>query len=562
MLNFSTASGDRWLSAAEAARQAGQLGNALQFYEKALAANPCDARALNGAGTAAVRAGTAELNFAISILGKAVAACATVEACRQLGTCHYRAGRLDLALPQLQRALDLGGHADVVLLDLLGIVLMRRGEPALAAEHFQKAIAIKPDVALYTNLGAALMELGRYQDAHDASRQALDLAPSDLTARHNLAKTLVKLERPGEAASELEIAITLQPLNADVWCTLGVARGAAGDGCGAIAALQRAQEIRPTVRAQSQLLFGMHEAGRDPLQILAEARKWDAIYGEPPPLPLAVEPRGNRPLRVGYLSGDLCKHPVATFFAPLLQAHHRDAVDVCCYAHVPRPDRMTEWLRSLSPRWCDISRMDDASAAAAIAADRIDVLVDLEGHCSGNRLGIVARRPAPVRITYLGYPGTTGLKAIGHRLTGMLLDPPGETEQFCSEKLLRVDGPFAVYGVPDTAPPIGPLPLEKSGRCRFASFAARGKVSEPVLHAWAKILGRVEGSRLDIYAFNRAEESHLRDIFALHGVSLDRVRLHGRLQIQNYFAAHNEVDIQLDTFPLSGHTVICHGLWM
>ncbi len=565
MLNLSTESGDRWLKAAERAHLAGQLENSLQFCEKALAANPGDLRALAAVAAVGVRGGAAELAMAISILQKAAAGSRGMEAWKHLGVCLYRAGRLDEALAALENAKGLGGERDAGLLDILGIVLIRRGDPAAAADCFQRAIAIRPDAPLYTNLGAALLELGKHQESYDACLKAVELNPSDVMARHNLGKVLVKLERVGEAAAELEIAITLRPDQAELWCTLGIAHSAGGAACRAIAALKRSLEIRPSVRAQSQLLFVMHEAGREAGAILAEARRWDEIYGALPPTVPAVRRAAwgtDRVLRVGYLSGDFRKHPVATFIAPLLQSHNCAAVEVFCYSHVGRPDRMTEWLRSLTPQWRDIARLGDAEAADVIRVDGVDVLVDLQGHCSGNRLGIMARRPAAVQMTYLGYPGTTGLKAMDYRLTAALLDPPGETEQFCSEKLLRIDGPFAVYGMPDTAPPLTPLPMEKNGECRFASFASRGKVSDAVLRTWARIMGRVEKSRLDLYAFDRAEAERVHGLFALHGVAAERVRLLGRLDIQDYFAVHRDVDILLDTFPLSGHTVICHGLWM
>lgn len=562
MLNLSTQSADRWFEAADEAFRAGQLGQSLLLYEKALTANPAHLRALVGASAAGIRGSAEQLAAAIILLQRIATHFPTLEAHKQAGICCYRGRRYEEALRHFEQVRALGGQEDPVVLDLLGIVHLRRGEAGAAVECFQRAVAIRPDAALYTNLGAAFLDAGRLAEAETACAKAVEMSPSDLMARHNYAKVLIKLDRITAAAEQLDIAITLHPKDAELWCTLGIARAAEGDAHCAIAALRRSLEIKPSPRAESQLLFVMHEAGRPPLEILAQARQWDGIYGAAPVQPHVVDRRPDRRLRIGYLSGDFCKHPVATFISPLLRSHHRDAAEVFCYSHVARPDAMTAWLQSFVPGWRDIVRLDDSSAAALIAGDRIDILVDLQGHCSGNRLGIAARQPAPVQITYLGYPGTTGLKAIRHRLTSALLDPPGETEAFCSEKFLRVDGPFAVYGIPDTAPPVSALPMESTGHCRFASFASRGKVSDAVLHVWGSILGRVPGSRLDLYTFDRSERPRIAEFFAMHGVASDRVSLHGRLELQHYFAAHKDVDILLDTFPLSGHTVICHGLWM
>jgi predicted O-linked N-acetylglucosamine transferase (SPINDLY family) len=562
MLNLSTQSADRWFEAADEAFRAGQLGQSLLLYEKALTANPAHSRALAGTTAAGIRGSAEQLAAATTLLQSIAARFPSTEAHRQAGICCYRGGRLGEALRHFQQARALGGGEDSALLDLVGIVHMRRGDAGAAVDCFQRAIAIRPDAALYTNLGAALLDAGRLPEAEAACAKAIEMHPSDMMARHNYAKVLIKRDRFAAAAGQLDIALTQQPQDADLWCTLGIARAAGGDARCAMAALRRSLEIKPSPRAESQLLFVMHEAERPPQEILAQARQWDGIYGPAPAQPHVVDHRPDRPLRIGYLSGDFYRHPVATFIAPLLRSHHRDAVEVFCYSHVARPDAMTDWLKSLTPGWRDIARLDDGAAASLIAGDRIDILVDLEGHCSGNRLGIAARRPAPVQITYLGYPGTTGLTAISYRLTSTLLDPPGETEAFCSEKLLRLDGPFAVYGIPDTAPPVSPLPMESAGCCRFASFASRGKVSDAVLHVWGRILGQLPGSRLDLYTFDQSELPRLAGFFGIHGVSADRISLHGRLELQHYFAAHRDVDILLDAFPLSGHTVVCHGLWM
>jgi protein O-GlcNAc transferase len=487
------------------------------------------------------------------------------EALKQRATGLYREGRMKEAAAQLERAVALAPR-DVALWDLLGIVRHRMGELEGAAAAFRTAAALGQDPVALSNLGATLIDLGRFAEAREPLRRAVELSPADATARHNLAKALIKTGDNTEALAQLDRLVGLAPADAQAWCSRGMALSAAGRATEAVAALRESMRLRPGAPALDALLAAMHEADCGPHEILREARRGNALYGTPARAAPDHDRNPQRKIRIGYVSSDLCLHPVSVFFEPLLRHHDGSQVEVWCYASVRRPDAMTAHLRQLAPHWRDVGGLTDSQAAEAIRQDGIDILVDLGGHTPGNRLGIAALRPAPVACNYLGYPSTTGLEAVDYRLTDALLDPAG-SEAWYSEELVRLAGPLATYQPPDTAPAVSPPPMiarpAASGGCTFGSFAARGKLSPALLAAWAEILRRVSGAGLRMNVLDPAEAARtILPQFTSRGVTPNRVSFVERQEVQEYLAAHSQVDIMLDTFPLSGHTTVCHALWM
>ena len=190
-----------------------------------------------------------------------------------------------------------------------------------------------------------------------------------------------------------------------------------------------------------------------------------------------IDRNPGRALRVGYVSPDFRQHSVAYFAEPLLAAHDPGAIEVTCYAAVKKRDNVTERLQSRAGAWRNILGMSDAAAADCIRADRIDILVDLAGHTAGNRLGVFARKPAPVQATYIGYPNTTGLTRVDYRLTDASADPPGEDASLYTERLYRLPRCFLAYGPPPEAPPVAARPGLAAGHVTFGSFNALTKVT-------------------------------------------------------------------------------------
>jgi predicted O-linked N-acetylglucosamine transferase (SPINDLY family) len=230
------------------------------------------------------------------------------------------------------------------------------------------------------------------------------------------------------------------------------------------------------------------------------------------------------------------------------------------------PDATTRRLSALSDQWRDIARLNDAQVDELIRSDKIDILIDLAGHTARHRLLVFARKPAPVQLTWIGYPNTTGVDAVDYRLTDAISDPPGKTEPFYSEQLIHLPGSFSCYLPPEEAPPVGPLPAQKNGYITFGSFNHFAKINPAVLELWASLLVRLPASRLLLKARSLADPetaTRVRETFLRHGVEASRLDLRSdELSVAAHLGLYHGVDIALDTFPYNGTTTTCEALWM
>jgi len=227
------------------------------------------------------------------------------------------------------------------------------------------------------------------------------------------------------------------------------------------------------------------------------------------------------------------------------------------------PDDVTKRIQAHCEHWREVAIQTDEELSELVRADRIDILVDLTGHVGGNRLRMFARKPAPVQVTYLGYQNTTGMSAMDYRLTDERADPPGQSDDFYTEKLVRLPRSFFCYRPPDEAPPVGPLPALASGRVTFGSFNSFAKVGPRVIDAWLEILGGVPDSRLLVLACRgSAVEGRLRTLARERGVDPARIELFDQRPVADYLQLVAEADIALDSFPFNGHTTMCDSIWM
>ena len=273
-----------------------------------------------------------------------------------------------------------------------------------------------------------------------------------------------------------------------------------------------------------------------------------------------------RRLKIGYVSPDFRGHSVAYFVEPLLKGHDRQAVEVFCYAEVTRPDTVTAHLQGLVDHWLVTVGLSDEELAERIRADGIDILVDLAGHTANNRLRVFARKPAPVQVTWLGYPNTTGLEAIDYRLVDAVTDPVGEADAWASETLVRLEGGFLCYGGLKDAPEPTVPPCLKTGTVTFGSFNNPAKVSAATFDAWATLLSRLPQARLLLKGKPFADAA-TRALFLARlgerGVAAERVELVAWLPgTAAHLALYHRVDIALDPFPYNGTTTTCEALWM
>jgi protein O-GlcNAc transferase len=280
----------------------------------------------------------------------------------------------------------------------------------------------------------------------------------------------------------------------------------------------------------------------------------------------ANSPDPERRLRVGYVSADFRTHSVGYFLSAIFHEHDDAAVEIYCYSGGADEDEQTSFFKSRAAAWRSTIGMSDEDLAAAVHQDGIDLLVDLSGHTSGNRLAVFARRPTPIQVTWLGYPDTTGLATMDYRLTDAIADPPGLADSLSRERLVRLPDGFHCYTAPASAPDVAPPPAMERGYVTFGSFNNLVKVNASVLDLWAAILQRVPGSRLVLKHrwLNMADmRARMHDLFERRGVARDRIELMGKLaSTEDHLAAYGGVDIALDTFPYNGATTTCESLWM
>ncbi len=486
-----------------------------------------------------------------------------------LGNALKSQGRLDEAIASYHKALRLNPDDAESRLNL-GIALAAQGKLTEAIEHYQRALRIRPNYAeAYNSLGVALAALENHEQAIAAYRQALKIKPDYANAHNNLAIVLEAQGRLEEAVAGYREALRIRPNFAEACNNLGNALKGQGQLDEAVKSYREALRIKPDYpSAYSNLLLALnYSTDYDPAVCFTEHVRYHEAHDHNqaalPSYTNTNEP--DKRLKVGYVSPDFQSHSVAFFIELILRHHDPAMVETFCYAEVKSPDSTTERLKGLAAHWRNTCGETDAQLAEMIHADEIDILVDLAGHTARNRLPVFALKPAPVQVTYLGYPNTTGLPTMDYRLTDALADPPGQ-EAFYSEKLIRLPQGFLCYTPPTESPEVGPLPASQTGHVTFGSFNMLPKINPSVVETWSRILKATPRSRLILknksFRDEAVRERYLA-FFQKHGIAADRLELIGWLpRIADHLDLYHRIDIALDTFPYNGTTTTCEALWM
>ena len=513
---------------------------------------------------------------------------------------HFLAGRLAEAELACRQALQ-ADPRQADSLHLLGVIAGQTGHAQDSLALFDQAIAVVPGFAeAHCNRGVALMSLGQARAAEQAFRRSLELKPRQVEAWFGLGNLKAFENAPDAAAEAFRQALAVQPDNAQAWTNLAIALQRQGRLDEAVAAYERARAILPGaalihynlaiallalgladeaaassrraveldpryVQAHSNVLVCMtYQAAGSAADLLAAHRVWDQAHGLPLKPPSAAYPNSRdpeRPLKVGYVSGDFQTHPVGWLLANVLPAHDRSQIDVYCYSNNPFTDAVTERLKDGAHQWRDIWGLSDEAVAALVRQDQIDILVDLSGHTDKNRLLTFARKPAPVQVSWLGYPGTTGLSAIDYLIMDAATAPDGADSE-CSESLIRLPHGRFCYAPPSDAPGVAARP---DAPVVFGSFNNLAKVGPEVVRLWARVLTAAPRSRLVLKwkALSEASaRSRLLEAFAAEGVAADRLELRGASPHPDMLAQYGDIDIALDPFPYGGGITSAEALWM
>jgi len=509
------------------------------------------------------------------------------------------AGAGELAQRMLKRDPD-----DVEAHQVLGLLAYREKHMNQADSHFRTAVAHAPErTELHANHAAALRSLGRLADAEAAVRTALKLEPRNVGAQNNLGNILRDVGRYAESIDCYQAAVRLQPGFTDAWVNLawaltlsgharraeqaarralecdvgsadahnnlGLALMRQGRLAEAEASLRQALALRPDFALpHSNILFCLNYSPDLSAQaIFAEYQEWDRRHARllaPAHQSFDIDRTAGRRLRVGYVSPDFRQHAVALFAEPLLRAHDRSAVELYCYAEVSAPDQVTERFRALADHWRSTVGLNDTDLAALIREDRIDVLVDLAGHTSGNRLLVFARKPAPVQVAYLlGHGYTSGLSAMDGFIADAELAPAGSDTLF-SENLIRLSRIPHAYAPPPEMPEVAALPSRANGFVTFGYFGRTVRLNDTVLAAWSRILHAVPGSRLMLNSTPFSEAAGREQMiarFAAFCIEPARLMLICTAPQPLTWAAYGDIDIALDPFPHNAGTTTIEALW-
>jgi predicted O-linked N-acetylglucosamine transferase (SPINDLY family) len=450
--------------------------------------------------------------------------------------------------------------------------LLQEAAACVAGQRFNqaytllsKAFYLAPEhQASFLPLATLCQLTKRRSELEQLCRMRLAAVPNDTDALYHLSGVLLSRQHFSDGIACLRRILALNPRHLNAWIDLGCAVKKLGDIEQALDCFRQALTIDPaSAIASDNYLFALLFTPRQsPAEIFAAHRRWGMALPIAPKAGLQPLPAGEK-IKIGYISPDFREHSVASFFEPLLAAHDRHAFQITCYHSHDVEDQVTARLRQSADQWRTIADMDDETAAAVIRRDGIHILVEMAGHTAWNRLELLNLRPAPLQVTWLGYPHSTGLASVDYRISDGCADPLGSSELLHTEQLWRIAAPFLCFMQPENAPPVAPLPAERNGFVTFCSFNNFAKVNDEVIALWREILDELPEARLLLKSEVFADEVTAANIIQLSGLPRERLILIGTTPDRGaHLALYGQVDIALDTFPYNGTTTTCEALYM
>ncbi len=468
-------------------------------------------------------------------------------------------------------------HAYKITLDLdrtrheyhneMGNAYFLAGEYKEALKAFRKALKLRANSpGLHNNIGKVLSRLHEYDSAEQHLKEAIRLLPDYAEAYHNLATVYYFQKQLKKAIDTCHAGLEKQKNFPGLHHYLGQMLFYYGDVKTAIQEMQIALDLKgeDSRMMESLLFYENYLPHISPQERLAKHLKWgESITQQITPVQHPPQLK-KKTLKIGYVSADIRMHAVSFFLRPILQ-NHSEACEIYLYANVDHPDEVTTELKSYCQYWRNIYPLHDHDVAQMILNDGIDILIDLSGHTSNNRLKVFAYQAAPIQVSYLGYPGTTGLKTIQYRLTDAWADPLNSPKD-CSETLIRLPNGFLCYAPSKDAPEVNALPALTNKNFTFASLNNVCKITPEVVRVWAEILKQVPNSRLTLKSnlfIDPFAQNKLIHEFANRGIQKERLNLLSEsLSTSKHLERYNDIDLALDPFPYNGTTTSCEALWM
>jgi predicted O-linked N-acetylglucosamine transferase (SPINDLY family) len=494
------------------------------------------------------------------------------DAYNNFGNAYHGLKDFEAAIYCYQRALALNPQYTEAH-NNLGVAYQKQGKLSQAIPCFQQALALNPNyLAAYHNLGVTLRKSERFEEAINCFQRVLASNPQDEQAHYELGNIFDAQCRFELAIASFERALALNPQLLEAYINLGNSYKNQGLILKAIASYQRALAIKPDyINGHHNHLFVLnYSLEYDQAAIFAAHQAFNERLAKP--LAVTMPPHLNerspsRRLKIGYVSPDFRQHSVAFFIMAIFQQHDHQQFEIIAYYNHEQSDQVTTWLQNEVDQWVNCVNLSDEALAEKIRDDQIDILVDLAGHTAHNRLLVFARKPAPVQVTYLGYPNTTGLTTIDYRITDHYAEPMGAGEAFFTEQAVRMSHSYFCY-----TPLVAEIPLrhelaaDHNGYLTFGSFNNFPKINAQVIALWAELLRAIPTAQLLIKNKSLTAPSiqqSLLEQFASFGIEPERLKLTAyKASHDEHLTQYHAVDIGLDTFPYNGATTTCEALWM
>jgi protein O-GlcNAc transferase len=450
---------------------------------------------------------------------------------------------------------------------MLGNACIELQEPDAAEQAWTQCYALSQEIeALYCDFCLLLFSRGKLAQASDLMKTGVVRYPLNADIHFFLGNLHAEKADYEQAVIAYKHSLNLNPESAILLSNYANALRQTGDLALSNELAKRASQMAP----ESAAILSNYLLGIQYSPLLTKVEKFAAHLDyahkfETPVRKYWGNYKNNltpgRKIRIGYISGDFRNHSLIFFITPILSNHNKSKFEVYGYYTYPLIDTDTLRVKTLCDAWVSCHDMSDDALEARIRADEIDILVDLSGHTGHNRLTVLARKPAPIQMTWLGYQATTGLSAIDYRITEEVLDPAGSSEAFHSEKLLRLPSSGTFSPLADS-PPVNDLPALSNPLFTFACLNNPSKITDEAIALWSRILIAAPASRLMIGNATPALVEKISRQFLSHSVEPERLLFQPKVGLKEYLQLHHQVDLALDTFPYNGGTTTLHSLWM
>lgn len=486
-----------------------------------------------------------------------------VDAYSNLGNLYCELGNLSAAIKIYEAAINL--HIDnPELRNNLGVAMMMFGDYKKAELLFKNIIKKQPNYTkAKANYGSCLYNQGKYEEAVDVLQLSILEDESNSEAYCNLGLAYAASKRTNEAIKTLKKAIEINPNRCEAYnCLAGVLKEI-GNNEEACKLYLKAVSLKENYNtAFSNYLFcSLHSHSISDHELFIRHKEYSDRYEKKiDEYTVFLNSKdANRALKIGFVSGDLYHHAVSSFALPYVTSLNKEKFEVYIYSNTIIKDEVSEYYEANVFKWHNVVGLGDIELLELIRSDHIDILIDLSGHTSRNRLLVFANRAAPIQATWIGYPYTTGLKAIDYYFTDRHTAPPGLYEKYWTEKFVWMPN-AGVFRPELNAPNVGPLPAISNGFITFGSFNRFTKINTEVIKVWAEILREIPESKMIIANIENPDtrDKLINDL----GVVPHRIEFHGRLRIVDYLELHNKIDIHLDPWPYTGGTTTMHAAWM